>query len=188
MFGGYRREMGRSTQFLGAVADEQWVKLFGRDDAEKTSSTTGAKRAGTTRPKSRLNEQCAKLREVHVELDDIEGRLTALRAKHAASRLRATAPRPGPGNVATLDLRTLEDVEVTQVRLDSGVLDVDVPDTGATEAPGSDSGVRQAGVIVAEDAGNAIVDVATDDDFEKRFAAFAAGESDDSSRRWLDTD
>lgn len=113
-----------------------------------------------TRPQSRLNEQCAKLREVHVELDAIEAQISALRERQAASLLRAAVPKVRPGEVQTLDLRTLDDVDLTNARLDSAALNV--TDRHATSG--------------------------RDADFDRRFAAFAAGESDDSSRRWLETD
>lgn len=120
--------------------------------------------------KSRLNEQCAKLRESHVELDDIEGRLTALRARQAVSRLRASAPRPIPTPV-TVDVRPPESLD-----LRTPIVEHDHRSTGA----------EVVGTVEADQSNGADVRDGTDDDFEKRFAAFAAGENDDSSRRWLD--
>lgn len=163
--------MGRSTQFPSTRADGSSVKLFGRNDDERAEHA-GDVQVAKVPPTSRLNEQCAKLREVHVELDEIEGRLTALRARQAAARLRLTAPAKR-GQVETLDLRTLDSVDAT-----SAELDVSVAAAAATSAPNSEMpGLH---LDDSDDDG--------DDDFEKRFAAFAAGEGDESSRRWLDTD
>lgn len=110
------------------------------------------------RAQSRLNEQRAKLREVHVELDSIEARLAGLRAHQAAFLLKAAAPKPTRGTAETIDLRTLDEVSATSSELD---------DVTAKKASVTETKTR-------------------DDDFDKRFAAFAAGENDDMSRRWLD--
>ena len=136
------------------------MKLFGRNDEAYADATQKKQAVVRTRPQSRLNEQCAKLREVHVELDAIEDRISSLRERQAASLLRAAAPKVPSGEVETLDLRTLDDVDLTNVRLDSAALAA----TALEETSGRDA------------------------DFDRRFAAFAAGESDDLSRRWLDTD
>ncbi len=135
------------------------MKLFGRNDEAYADEKRKNQSAIRTRPQSRLNEQCAKLREVHVELDAIEEQLSSLRERQAAKLFRAVAPKANSGQVQTLDLRTL-DVDLTNAGLDSAALDVTAPDaTGGRDA-----------------------------DFDRRFAAFAAGESDDPSRRWLETD
>lgn len=136
------------------------MKLFGRNDEAYADETQRKQAVVRTRPQSRLNEQCAKLREVHVELDAIEDRISSLRQRQAASLLRAAAPKARLPEVEILDLRTLDDVDLTNVQLDIAALDA----SALEQRSGRDA------------------------DFDRRFAAFAAGESDDLSRRWLETD
>lgn len=156
------RQMGHSTHFSPPAADEHSVKLFERDD--QAIGETAEHNDSSARPESRLNEPSTDLRDAHVELDDIETRLTALRARQAAARLRASAPRPDREAVESLDLTALEEIEPAEPELDQHTTVV-----WATDEPEPDA------------------ESMLDDDFEKRFAAFAAGESDDTSRRWLDT-
>ncbi len=156
---GYPGRIGRIAQFSSRGADQKLVKLFGRNDEAYADAKRNGQQALRTLPQSRLNEQCAKLREVHHELDAIEAQISALRERQAASLLRASKPKVRPGQVQTLDLRTLDDVDLTNARLDTAALEMTTPEeTNRVDA-----------------------------DFDRRFAAFASAESDDSSRRWLDT-
>lgn len=158
------------------------MKLFGRDD-EPRAAAVGAKTDEhvTTQqlPKSRLNEQCAKLREVHVELDDIEGRIASLREHQAAFLLKASAEkkRATPGRVETLDLRSLVDADVTTEQLVRARRARESQLVTVEKAGESDS---------ANESRDTVAD--RDDDFDRRFAAFAAADDDEMSRRWLDTD
>ena len=134
------------------------MKLFERNDEAYAADAARRERqldASRIRPLSRLNEQCAKLREVHVELDAIEERLISLREHQAAFLAKSAMSSKRPDRVETVDLRSLVDIDVTTSRLEEAVSE-----------PSGES--KQ------------------NDDFDRRFAAFAAGESDDMSRRWLD--
>ena len=136
------------------------MKLFGRDDEAYASAKQNEESNVRTRPQPRPNEQGAILREVHAELDEIDEQISALRERQAASVLRARAPKAPSAQVQTLDLRTLDDVAITNV----------VSNRESFEA-----------------AATTATDDGRDADFERRFQAFAAGENDDPSRRWLDT-
>ena len=157
-FSGPPTLIGRSTHVHGAPADGSRVKLFRRNDAAYAADAARRERqigASRIRPLSRLNEQCAKLREVHVELDAIEERLISLREHQVAFLAKSAVSSKKLGRVETVDLRSLVDVDMTTSRLEE---------------------------VVTEPSG----DSEENDDFDQRFAAFAAGESDDMSRRWLD--
>jgi hypothetical protein len=134
------------------------VKLFRRNDEAYASDAARRERevnATRIRPLSRLNEQCAKLREVHVELDSIEERLISLREHQVAVLAKSVVASTKPGEVETVDLRALVDVDITTAGLEEAISE---PTEEWQES----------------------------DDFDRRFAAFAEGESDDMSRRWLD--
>lgn len=104
------------------------MKLFGRNDEIAAANGEGHGTVVRTRPVSRVNEQCAKLREVHVELDAIEQRIASLRERQAAFLLRASAPKQRTGTVESIDLRTLADVDVTHAQLDSVSNDINPAD------------------------------------------------------------
>ena len=100
------------------------MKLFRRND--EAYAAEGARRerevkATRIRPLSRLNEQCAKLREVHVELDAIEERLISLREHQAAVRAKSALASTKPGKVLTVDLRSHVDVDITTARLGEAI-------------------------------------------------------------------
>jgi hypothetical protein len=131
------------------------VKLFWRNDEAYAAQREQQVNATQIRPSSRLNEQCAKLREVHVELDAIEERLISLREHQAAVLAKSAVSSRKPGKVETVDLRSLVNVDITSARLEEVVSE---PSEEWQES----------------------------EDFDRRFAAFSKGESDDMSRRWLD--
>lgn len=101
------------------------MKLFGRNDELDAADAVHHGTVVRTRPESRVNEQCAKLREVHVELDEIEQRIASLREHQAVFLLKASAPKQRSGTVESIDLRTLADVDVTHAQLDSVSDDID---------------------------------------------------------------
>jgi hypothetical protein len=157
--------MGTLTHFLIDLADRPPVNLFGRNDDTRTTEPSQTPLSNTQRTMLRAREQSrshgrwAKFGEVSVELDVIEARLASLREHQAAFLFKAAAVKPQKGRVQTVDLRTLAEVDITKSQLG-----------GATTKP--DSATPTEG---------------DEDDFDKRFAAFAAGEeNDDLSRRWLD--
>ena len=131
------------------------MKLFWRNDVAYAAQREQQVNATRIRPSSRLNEQCAELREVHVELDAIEERLISLREHQAAVLARSAVSSRKPGKVETVDLRSLVNVDSTSARLEEVVSE---PSEEWQES----------------------------EDFDRRFAAFSKGESDDMSRRWLD--
>lgn len=177
-----RGSIVRSTHVLRPAADQKRVKLFGRDD-DARAAAVGAKtnEHGTTQelPKSRLNEQCAKLREVHVELDDIEGRIASLREHQAAFRLKASTEkkRAKLGRVETVDLRSLADADVTAAQLVRARRARESQMATAESVSDSTSPSESRDTVADHD-----------EDFDRRFAAFAAAGDDEMSRRWLDTD
>ena len=110
------------------------------------------------RTQSRLHEQGATVREVHRELDSIEARLASLRERQATFLFDTAVPEAQETSVDTIDLRSVAQVDATPGEPDRGTSKPEQVSTTDTH----------------------------EDDFEKRLAAFAASENEDSFERWLE--
>lgn len=154
--------MGTLTHFLIDLADRPPVNLFGRNDDTRTTEPSQTPLSNTQRTMLRAREQ-SRSNGRCAKFREVSVELDVIEARLASLREHQAAFLFKVAAVKPQKggVQTVDLRTLAEVDITNSQLD------SATTKPGSPT--------------------ATEDDFDKRFAAFAAGEeNDDLSRRWLD--